>query len=235
MHKEILKSPQRQLGRLIGEVLENNPSKIPKREIVRNELKTRFSTLVSDSPGTTIKTSPPIDFSVVMKFNRAVFKVMESNEFKHHDQITQARDRKHLIQLSSQLSRQLHEENIQGRRDNMLFMKQQEKQLNKIKEDLQCISDKIDGVDEDVLKSFGTARELDKAGQKYKSMTERNVGGKNRNMRVITDSACFRPEFVQVGESRTLWYKGTKGTVGDMVRRGKVQLKKREELQKVLC
>ena len=54
-------------------------------------------------------------------------------------------------------------------------------------------------------------------------------------MRVITDSACFRPEFVQVGESRTLWYKGTKGTVGDMVRRGKVQLKKREELQKVLC
>lgn len=53
-------------------------------------------------------------------------------------------------------------------------------------------------------------------------------------MRLITDSACSRPELVQVGESNTLWYKGAKGSVGEMFKRGKVQLKKREELMKVL-
>lgn len=50
--------------------------------------------MVSESPGITSKSSPPVDHSAVMKFNLAVYKVMESNEFKHHDQIEKERDRK---------------------------------------------------------------------------------------------------------------------------------------------
>lgn len=78
----------------MGEVLENSSNKIPNRETFRNKLKKQFNTMVSDSPGIVSNSSIPVDHSVVMKFNLAVYKMMESNEFKHHDQIEKERDRK---------------------------------------------------------------------------------------------------------------------------------------------
>lgn len=115
----------------------------------------------------------------------------------------------------------LKDDYISGRKDDIHFQKLQEKNLERIGDELSTIGQKFVGMNNEALHDDKNHKSEPNYGKKLV-----NQKGHNKNLRLITDSASFNAELVMLAAGNgNQFYKNQKGDANDLLKNFRRKMK----------